>query len=350
MTKVLHTADVHLAADEPARWEALETLLEMAGGKDVDVVTIGGDLFDQPGNVEELRPRLRNDLFADRPYEIVLIPGNHDREAYRGDVFFGDACTVVTEAPFDQWTAPVGDLRITALPYREQPDDDLLMALEDRPSFDGSEALLFHGSLDAPFDDAAGDEGTHRYFPVTTELLVELDFDYYLAGHYHDPHHIQFPKGAEFSYPGTPASIKSTETGRRHVSLLEPDAGLILTPLDTFHYVTRSDTVVPGEEPDLLEAIRDWADEQLVETAEGSVHVDGFIEMDEAEFHEQLTDAASGAAVTNETRAVSHVLSHPLFVEFREALDGRDWETVDTEHVERRTLEVFCQLSAEGVL
>lgn len=153
MARILHTADVHLTPDRPERRDALRELLVRAEEFDVDVVTIGGDLFDRPEDVETLRSDLRNDLFTGRPYQIVLIPGNHDVEAYRGDVFFGDSCTTLTQEPFEQWTSPDESLRITGLPYMERADDDLLIALQDREPFEGAEILLLHCSLDAPFDD-----------------------------------------------------------------------------------------------------------------------------------------------------------------------------------------------------
>ena len=147
MTRMLHTADIHLTPDDQERMDALRSLLDLAEREEIDVVTISGDLFDQPENVEQLRTDLRNDLFSNRSFEIILIPGNHDIEAYRGDVFFGDSCTVITEEPFGYWTAPDGNLRITGLPYRERPDDDLLLSLQDRDPFEGTEVLLLHCSL-----------------------------------------------------------------------------------------------------------------------------------------------------------------------------------------------------------
>lgn len=349
MVRVLHTADVHLAADTDERMAALRTLLDRAEGDDIDVVTIGGDLFDDPAAVERLRTDLRNDLFADRPFEILLIPGNHDVEAFRGDVFFGDACTVVTDEPFGHWTAPDGSLRITGLPYRERPDDDLLLALQDRDPFDGPEALLLHCSLDAPFDDyETGDEEARRYFPVTTELLTELGFDYYLAGHYHSAHQVSFPNGAAFTYPGTPASTSTAETGRRRVSVLDPSDGIDFETLDTFHYVSRSFTATPGAERELLASVREWADQHVRESADASVHVDGFVETDEATFHEELTAAASPASVTNDTRGVEHVLSDPLFRSFEAELEETDWDDETAATVRERTLDVFSELAAQG--
>jgi len=349
MTRVLHTADIHLTPDAPERKRALKTLLKRAEDDGIDVITIAGDLFDNPEDMEQLRTDLRNDLFSERSFEIVLIPGNHDIEAYRGDVFFGDACTVFTEDPFGHWTAPDEDLRITALPYREQPDDELLLSLQDREQFDGTEVLLLHCSLDAPFDDyETGDERARRYFPVTEELLAELGFNYYLAGHYHSPHKVSFSTGAEFTYPGTPASTSTSETGQRRVSILGSTDGLGFETLEAHHYASRQFTAVPGDESSLLDDIREWSEQHAIDYADASIRADGFVEMREDEFHEELTAAAEPATVTNETRSVDHVLSHPLFQSFKDELQRTDWNDETRENVTHRTLEVFSQLSARG--
>ena len=349
MTRLLHTADVHLTPDDPERMEALRSLLNHAEREGIDIVIIGGDLFDQPENVEQLRTDLRNDLFSNRPFQIILIPGNHDIEAYRGDVFFGDSCTVITEEPFEHWTAPDGSLRITGLPYREHPDDDLLLSLQDREPFDGTEVLLLHCSLDAPFDDyETGDECAHRYFPVTEDLLTELEFNYYLAGHYHSPHQVSFSNGAEFTYPGTPASTSTSETGQRRVSVLDPDDGINFKTLDTFHYVSREFTATPGTEQELLGEVRAWAQQHITDSSKASVHVSGFVEMDEEAFYGELTTAASPAEVTDETRSVEHILSHPLYRSFEKELEETDWDDDTSAKVTQRTLEVFSQLTAQG--
>jgi DNA repair exonuclease SbcCD nuclease subunit len=80
-----------------------------------------------------------------------------------------------------------------------------------------------------------------RYFPVTETVLAELDFDYYLAEHYHRPHLVQFETGAGFAHPGMSAATRRSETGRRRVVRLDPDDGLAFEPLDTYHYLESSD-------------------------------------------------------------------------------------------------------------
>lgn len=350
MTKVLHTADVHLQATDDERLAALRTVLRRAETEEADLVTIGGDLFDNPGDVERLRAPLRNDLFADRPFEILLIPGNHDDEAFRGDVFFGDSCTVVTGEAFSHWTAPTEDLRITALPYRSRPDDELLLALQERSPFDGPEALLLHCSLDAPVAAETGDEGTRRYFPVSESLLTELGFEYYLAGHYHSSHRVPIGEESTFTYPGTPASTRMSETGRRHVSLLDSEEGVSLLPIETFHYAHGRFTVVPGAEETTLDEIRSWVDSQVIETTEASLEVDGFVAVEEGTFAAELEAAVGPATVTDHTRGVAHVQSHPLYRAFEAELETSEWDDEIREAVRRRTLEVFTHLSARGEL
>jgi DNA repair exonuclease SbcCD nuclease subunit len=288
-------------------------------------------------------------MFTEHDLEVVVIPGNHDIDAYRHDVFLGDACTVLTERPFEHWTPPTEAFRITGVPYRERPDDEFLLALEDRAPFDGPEILLLHCSLDAPFDpNEAGQEETTRYFPVTEALLTELEFDYYLAGHYHNPHIVPFRDGSTFTYPGTPASTRTTETGTRQVARLDTQSGVSFDALDSFHYVTQSFTVVPGNEDAVLQEIEAWVDRQATEWADATVAVEGFIERPEAEFHDALREATGTAKLTDRTRDVQHILSQPLFQAFERKLDQREWDEEVTQRVWKRTVEVMSRLEHAG--
>lgn len=350
MATVLHTADVHLTPDEPARMAALRSVLEAAEAEDADALTVGGDLFEGPADAESLRPTLRNDLFTDRPFPVVVIPGNHDGDAFEGDVFFGDACRVLTDDPFEQWVDPAEQVRITGIPFRSAPDDDLLFALRDREPFAGTDVLLLHCSLDAPFDGhETGDESDARYFPVSRNALADLGFDVHLAGHYHSQHRLELADGSTFVYPGSPASTRTTETGRRRVALLDTDAGAVeFRPLDTFRYERGRFTVTPGAEDRVLSRVRSWASEHAVAEAAATVHVDGFHATDEAAFHERLVAAAGDAEVTDDTRNVRPVLAHPLFAEFEAELEARDWDEETTTAVRERTVEVFARLLARG--
>jgi len=352
MTTLVHTADVHLRPETDERWAALQAVFEAALDHDADVVTIGGDLFDRPEDVDSLRSRLREDLFTDQPFEILLIPGNHDVEAFSGDLFFGDACTVLTatDAHFETWTAPDGTLRVVGVPYEDTATDGLLVALEDREPFDGTDMLLFHGSLDAPIDADTGDEGAYRYFPVTEAELAPLGFDYYFAGHYHGPHRREFDTGAAFVYPGTPASTRSSETGQRQAVVLEPGRGVQFEPLEIFHHLERTVTVTPGAEAAELEAIADWVDTTVTPQADATVIVDGLIEMAETTFAERLADAAGPATVRHRTTSVEAVIDHPVLAEFRERLGEQDWDEETRTDVWLRTLRAASAVHTSGGL
>jgi DNA repair exonuclease SbcCD nuclease subunit len=347
MTSLVHTADVHLRHGADERLDALEAVLDTAEGLDADVLTIGGDLFDRPEDVETLRSNLRNRLFTDRPFEVLLVPGNHDVDAFRGDLFFGDACTVVAdEEHFGTWVCPDERLRVVCLPYREAPTDELLLALADREAFDGADALLFHGSLDAPISAETGAEGDYRYFPVTEDLLAELGFDYYLAGHYHGPHHLQFDDGAEFAYPGTPASTSASETGRRRAVTLDPADGLEFEPLDTFHRLEKRVTVTPGAEASVLAELEEWVETAVSPAAEPTVVVDGVVDRAESEFAARLRDVVDPDWLTDETVSVEHVTSHPVIEEFAARLSETDWDEETREAVWTRTLRAASRVDS----
>ena len=343
MTSLVHTADVHLRPDTDERLAALEEVLTIAADRDADVLTIGGDLFDRPEDVEQLRTELRNRFFTEQPFEILLIPGNHDVKAFRGDLFFGDACTVIAdEETFGTWVSPQEDLRIIGIPYRERATDDLLLALNDRKEFAGTDVLLFHGSLDAPIGADAGDENDYRYFPVTEELLTELNFDYYLAGHYHGPHQLQFDTGAEFAYPGTPASTRTSETGRRRVVRLDDD-GLAFEPLDTFHYLEKRVTVTPGEEDAVITELDEWVQTTVSPNATPSVIVEGVIDQAETEFSDRLREVVDPDWLTNQTVSADHVTSHPVLQEFEQRLADKEWDEDTKDAVWTRTLRVASE-------
>lgn len=351
MTTVVHTADVHLRPDADARLDALEAVLSVAEEQRADVVTIGGDLFDRPEDVDALRGTLRNSVFADRPFEVLLIPGNHDVAAFRGDLFFGDSCTVVADVEtFGSWVSPAGDLRIVCVPYREVADDDLLLALGERDPFDGTDVLLFHGSLDAPIGGDAGGESAYRYFPVSEAELTALGFDYYLAGHYHGPHHLRFESDAEFAYPGTPAATRTAETGQRRVVHLDPDDGLSFTPLATAHYLQKRVTVTPGDEAAALADLESWVETAVGPEAVPSITVEGVLGQSEAAFAERLHAVADPEWVTNETVSVEHVRSHSVLQEVAERLDDRDWDEEVTRAVWTRTLQAAGRVAPSGRL
>ena len=363
MTRILHTADVHLDPDAPERRDALAAVLETADAAAVDAVTIGGDCFDSASAADDLRGDLRS-LFADRDYPVIAIPGNHDADAFRADLFFGEAFTAAVGEPFEHYD--LGDCRLTTLPYTPELDDETFLALADRESVDGPECLLVHCSLEAPVDATAGDEGAVRYCPVTRAELDELGFDYYLAGHFHSSHDLELSGGGRFVYPGSPASVTRSETGPRSAVLLDfdgPGGGqLERRQLHTHHYDALAVTVTPGAEREAIDRVGERVETWRDRPVEADIAVEGFVEWDEATFDAALSDAAGDVPYENRTRTVAELQAHPLFVDVRAELESReapqsnalegtyDEDSEFLTDVEGQLLSAFARLGAAGDL
>lgn len=348
MTLVVHTADVHLSESHPERTSALETVIETAESMGADAVTIGGDLFHNPRDVDAIRPTLRNDIFADREVDIIVIPGNHDREGFRGDTHFGDSCTTLLDEPFEQVEVGNGGLRITGVPFIDRPEDSLLVSLAERERFDGPEAVMLHCTLDVGIASASmGDETERRYFPVTPDELTELEFEYVLAGHFHQPRLERLEYGT-FVYPGTPASTTRTETERRQVVTVDvTDDSVGFETIPSFHHLERSFQVYPGQEDELIESVARWVDQNDDANAEVHVTVVGFHELDEADFNDRLDTASGAASVADETVTVGRLRSHELYREFDRRLTNAEIDEPTATAVRARVLDAFIRIRGD---
>ncbi|KXB07724.1 hypothetical protein AKJ51_00430 [candidate division MSBL1 archaeon SCGC-AAA382A20] len=111
--KILHASDLHLQEENERTIDALREVLSVGRENEVDLVTIGGDLFHSREDAEVLRPQLR-EIFTDNPFKVLAIPGNHDEGAYRGNLNWGPDLEVATEKPFE--IREFEDQNIVALP------------------------------------------------------------------------------------------------------------------------------------------------------------------------------------------------------------------------------------------
>ena len=196
MTRILHTADLHLTEDHPERWDALEALLGAARDHAVDALLVAGDLLDRGGDHAALRPRVRA-AFASIEVPVLLVPGNHDRTAYRPGQDWGPRTTLLLGEPVQETT--VECVRVVAVPFPEreigfaQVRRDVEARLAARPDAAGASdrrrLLVLHGTLiDAAAPQIQDDSRAQEagpYFPIRTEDLAALPVDYVALGHYH---------------------------------------------------------------------------------------------------------------------------------------------------------------------
>lgn len=343
--KLLHTADVHLGKDDSRTVDALRQVVAEATTHDVDVLTIGGDLFDSPTDAEALRPELR-ELLSDNPFDIIAIPGNHDEDVYRENLRFGNDLQILAETPCS--SIEVGDVEIVGVPFTSSMTEDLFTSLAADRS-DATQILLLHCTLDIGFQSGAVGDEEGTYFPITRATLAELDCEYVLAGHVHSTvREVPLDNGGTFIYPGSPVSHSTKEEGQRNAVLLDTDTDTVSTiSLDTFYYDSFSTVVRPGEEDDVLDEIEEWVTLRRDDDCELTVAVEGFIDGDEDEFYEGLCEATAPVEPDDRTRSATAVLEHPLYERFQERLAERA-DVEDTELVETRVVEVLSQLLAQN--
>lgn len=219
--KILHTADIHLLEHDDERWNALSALLDIGKKEMIDLFVISGDLFDKGVSAEKLRIKVRN-LFSNVDFQIVILPGNHDREVYKPGLHFGREVIILKDKPLD-----LKSVRIIGLPFSDIEGVELLRkinSLKEVISKKRKNILLFHGELLDTFysRDDFGEEGRKRYMPVKLSYFNELQVDYVLAGHFHtsfDVHNLA--NGGFFVYPGSPISVTKRETGKRMINLFD---------------------------------------------------------------------------------------------------------------------------------
>lgn len=329
--------------------EALEQILETAKKHKIDLLTIGGDLFDSVRDAEVLRHKLR-ELFRDNDFPIIAIPGNHDREAYSKDKDFGQDLEVSIEEPFKIF--PFDRASVVALPYKDNPTEQLCNQLKNAAKESDKRILLIHCTLDIGFSSFDfGEETDLKYFPITKTTLSRLGYDYILAGHFHtQSQYILIQDKCHFVYPGSPVSHSKKEIGKRTGYLIDTVRGDIRSiPFDSFYYDLLQVEVKYGQEDNAIQEILKWINGKSGDKCSLEVTVYGFIEKSETEFRKQLEGLSDDVRFSHRYRNIKHVLAHPLFHRFKKKLEVN--ETIEEkEQVEHFVIDAMSRLMAERKL
>jgi len=346
--RIIHTSDLHLSKDKPETINALKHVLEICKRFSVDMLTIGGDLFDSARDSDILRPQLRRE-FSGNNFKILAIPGNHDREAYAGNLDFGQDLIIASDDPFK--VVSCREDAIVSLPFRDRPSEELYSQLKIAAQEAKTRILLLHCTLDIGFaTQDFGEEDTRNYFPVTLATLSRLGYQYMLAGHFHkETCFRRLDNGGLFVYPGSPVSHSKKEIGRRQVVLIDTETGHCEgVPLGSFYHDKLEVYVRPGEEDQVLKDIESWVNERAENECALEIIVRGFIKINEKEFSSSLEAIGKNVEVHHEYRDIKYVLDHPLFRRFKEKLESEEIE--DKHRVEFMVLEAMSRLLAEGKL
>jgi len=360
MTRILHTADLHLAAGHPERREALEAVLSAARERDVDALLVAGDLLDRGADHAALRRDVRSAFEAfDRP--VYILPGNHDRAAYRPGQDWGPRTHLLLGEPVAE--ARLGDVRLVGVPFPAERISFGRLRREVAGRLEGGPpaVLVLHGTLidaGAPhiLDDSRADE-TGPYFPVRTAELRGLGAVYVALGHYHQ-HAVREIGEAAAAYAGSPSPVGSHAWGPRRAVLVEvgPDGARLEAVRLPVPYRARLERwLTPFEEEEALDALERDLESAADPACSMRVRLDGILAgMSEVALREQTESLAGrmGGSFRELAFDLDSVGLDParadLFRDFRRRLDERlereraDEERPDPE-VGRRALELAAR-------
>lgn len=235
MTKILHTADVHL--DSPLRSLALRNealrdniksatrsafirIIDTALTEDVAALLIAGDLYDGAQRSAKTAAFLVGQFERLRAagIQVFYIKGNHDAEnPITGEVALPDNVYV-----FDGRGSKVQligtDIWIHGVSFNGRHARDSLLSKFDAPVSGAVNIAMLHTSL-------AGAAGHDNYAPCSVAELTALGFDYWALGHIHKRQvHSEAPW---IVMPGIPQGRDIGESGPKSATLLTIESGMI---------------------------------------------------------------------------------------------------------------------------
>lgn len=226
--RILHFADVHLdrpfvdmALDDARERRrelrsAFDRCVELAVSGGVDLITIGGDLWEDehvtPDTVRWVASRL-----AGAGIPVVMVAGNHDPLSSGGPYVrasFADNVRVLSPGP-DLSSVEFGDLVVWGMSWeRGRPLVADSLTRFRVPDDGRAHVLLLHGTCGAYFEAGA-------HCPFSIEHVRAAGFTRCLAGHIHaasDPDDLVL-------YPGSPEPLAWSQDGRHTVVLLDLNEG-----------------------------------------------------------------------------------------------------------------------------
>lgn len=227
--RILHFADVHLdrpfvglPSDVAARrrhelFEAFRRCLAIAKERNAELITIGGDLWEEEHVTADTRNSVAYEL-AQAGCPVLIACGNHDPLIEGGSYLrthWPDNVAIVSRRSVSEhsfgevcfWSVSWGggDLSPALLQKLEVPEDGR------------THVLLIHAtSIAAPFADTAGES----YCPFDPKLIRRAGLSVCLAGHIHAASFVD-----DVVYPGSPEPLSWAERGRHCVALVEIQAG-----------------------------------------------------------------------------------------------------------------------------
>jgi DNA repair exonuclease SbcCD nuclease subunit len=233
--RILHFSDLHLdrsfaalgmASSEAAKRReelraALRRIVDLAIERDVDVLTVGGDLYEHDRVTRDTANFMREQFARVAPRPVLIAPGNHDPYVPDGLYWrleWPENVHIFESMSWD--SVQVGDVAVWGVGHRGLAiRDNLLGQLRiDRP---GTHIALFHGS-----DMSSVPEGKDAHCPFDRADVERCGADFVLLGHYHEMR--LRPDGApRYGYPGSPEPLSFGEEGPHYVFVVNASPGRV---------------------------------------------------------------------------------------------------------------------------
>lgn len=213
--------------------EALVRAVDTARSRNVDLVLIAGDLWEE-GNMAPDTAIFVADTLGKAEIPVVISPGNHDYYSpvshYSDDIMsarfdrrWPENVHIFRDYDFSHYTPPITlDVCITGLAYRSNQSISLRRLSEKiEPPEAAIRLAVIHGSRDNHLP-----SGKMSTLPFTDQELLSQPFDYVALGHYHSRALISDEHGkVRGGYSGSLCALSVNETGARGCLVFEIEPG-----------------------------------------------------------------------------------------------------------------------------
>lgn len=232
MTKLLHTADLHLdspfaslsLAQAASRREGLRgvftSMTTYARTENVDLLLIAGDLFDARFVTRDTAQLLRDELAKLADTFVVISPGNHDPyspSSVWATLELPSNVHLFTSETLEKVSVPGKNIDVygyafTSNSFRHSP---LIGAHVDDAS--KTNILCAHTEIDNPLSE---------YAPISRDQLAAFGADYAALGHIHNAD-MRYGAAGEchWAYCGCPEGRSFDECGKKHALVVQIDKG-----------------------------------------------------------------------------------------------------------------------------
>jgi len=239
--RILHMADLHIGSGmavgkrvgreddlTAATWMALDNIIDLALEEEVDLVTIGGDVFDKVDQHNPLpRMKLKDGLARLGEIPVALVRGNHDH--LTPSVAAINWPENVKELSKEDPTLDLGRICVHGISFwREKQKEDLVPKYPD-PVDDRVNIGLLHANV-------GGHQGHDDYAPTDVDTLSAKGYQAWLLGHIHKRQVLA--ENPLILYPGNIQGRNAGEMGPRTVELVTiTEEGVATTETHQVHAV-----------------------------------------------------------------------------------------------------------------